>query len=104
MKTIMFEGANDVIGRPRDTTAEDCDAAIVHRGFDSDMKGWPVITTCWEPSPEEKEEFLRTGKIYLRLFTYQVPMMSLSAHNPVTNKWVKDGKPIQPDHPLLKIN
>jgi hypothetical protein len=104
MKAVMFEGANDVIGRPPSTTAEQCDAAIVHRGFDAQMKNWPVLTTCWEPSEEEKEEFIRTGKIYLRLWCDRPPMMSISAWNPVEQKWVINSSPLQPNHPMLMKN
>jgi hypothetical protein len=103
MKAIYFKGANDVIGRPSSATADQCDAAIVHRGTDSEY-GWPVITLCWEPSEAEKEEFLRTGKLYQMIFSQVIPMQSLSVHNPVTNEWVKDGTPLQPEHPLLKNN
>lgn len=102
MNPVKFEGANDVIGGPRGTTEEQVGSLIVHRGADSEFASWPVITSAWELTPEEREEFLKTGRIYLRVWSDNLFPLSLSVFNPVEQGWVKNGRSFQPNHPLLK--
>lgn len=35
------------------------------------------VTTCWEMTPEEREVFLKTGRIYLRVLTFGQPLQPL---------------------------
>lgn len=102
MQPVKFEGANDVLGKPGGSTEQECGDLIIHRGYDPSWNNYPVITSCWEPSPEEREEFLRTGKLYFRTWGHTMYPVSLSVFNPVEHGWVKDGRPLNPQHPLLK--
>lgn len=102
MHPVKFEGANDVLGRPAGTTEEECLDLIMHRGKDLGMHNYPVITSCWEMSEAEREEFLRTGRIYFRSWGHTHPMISLSVHNPVENGWVTSSTPLNPNHPLIQ--
>jgi hypothetical protein len=101
MQHTIFPGANDVLGKPSGSTEEECGDLIIHRGYDPSWGNAPVITSAWKMSDEEKEEFLRTGVVYLRIFGHSHPPVSLSVFSPVENGWVKDSAPLQPNHPLL---
>jgi hypothetical protein len=100
MKAIYFNGANDVMGRPAGSTAEECEDGIVHRGIDAET-GWPVFTLCFKMSDEELEEFKKSGKLFVQLYGEGMPPVGMSTWNPVEQGWVKDGRPRQPNHPAL---
>jgi hypothetical protein len=44
-----------------------------------------VVTTCWELTPDERDVFLQTGKIYLRMLTFNSPLQPviLTVENPL---------------------
>jgi hypothetical protein len=98
-----FNGANDVMGGPAGTTEDQVGSLVIHRGTDKQNAAWPVMTSCWTPSsPEEREEFIRTGKLYLMIYGQGHPVVCITAYNPVEQEWVMNGKPLQPNHPLLR--
>lgn len=43
-----------------------------------------IVTTCWELTPDEREVFLKTGVIYLRVLTFNEPLQPvvLTVENP----------------------
>lgn len=100
MKAVYFKGANDVMGRPAGATPEQCEDGIVHRGIDN-QDNWPVFTLCFELSDEEKEEFVKTGRIYLQSFGHGMQPIAATVYNPVEQGWVRDRNPVQPNHPAL---
>lgn len=102
MEPVKFEGANDVLTGPAGTTEKEVGSMIFHRGIDPNWNRYPVITSCWQLSDEEKLEVIKTGKVYLRIWSDNTYPLSLSAFNPVEHGWVKDGVSRNPNHPLLQ--
>lgn len=90
MQPANFKEANSSWGKPAGTTDEQVGSLPVHKGVDTG-EGWPVSTSCWQPSSEEeKQEFINNGcKVFLRVFGSGHPVVSLTAHNPVEHGWTK---------------
>lgn len=66
MEPIMFEGANIVYGR---TQSEYKPLPAERRGGKSGE-----ILTCWELSPDELKRVQETGKIWLGVLTFDLPL------------------------------
>ncbi len=69
MIPVEFPEQTYVLGRPKGVSAEECNPLPVY------SDGVRCVS-CWELSEEEKAEVLRTGKIYLSIW-------SGSTHHPV---------------------
>lgn len=41
-----------------------------------------TIITCWKPSPEEIQQIIKTGKIWVWFFTNSLPPHSLTSYSP----------------------
>jgi hypothetical protein len=44
--------------------------------------GFPVVVSCWKMTKEEKEEFLRTGRIWLTVYGETMPPVSVDGIKP----------------------
>jgi len=42
----------------------------------------PTIITCWKPSPEEIQQIIKTGKIWIWFFSDELPPHSITAFSP----------------------
>jgi hypothetical protein len=63
-RSVAFEGYNTTLGAPK---GEEDTVDAMH-AFDNGS----AITSCWELSPFEMEEVLRTGRIYLTIMSRTV--------------------------------
>ncbi len=47
-----------------------------------------IVTTCWELTPEERIEVLKTGRIYLQVMTFNNPLQPqiMQVNNPISDK------------------
>jgi hypothetical protein len=100
MKAVYFKGANDVMNRPAGSTEEQCEDGIVHRGYDNE-DNWPVFTLCFELNEQEREEFLKSGKIFIQVYGEGMSPVGMTVYNPVEQGWVRERTPRQPNHPML---
>lgn len=46
----------------------------------------PVIISAWKMTDEELAEFMRTGMVYLTVFTTQLPPVNITPFNPFEDK------------------
>jgi hypothetical protein len=82
MKPIKFEQATEVLGAPQ--------------GMEKEVGGIPIyrndeeIISCWEMDREERAEFEKTGKIYLRIMGPNTYPLAIDILNPWRGK--DDGK------------
>lgn len=60
MIPIEFEGSNVVIGKDQPE----------YHPLPAKLDKDGTVTTCWELSPEERQEIFTTGKLYLRQLTF----------------------------------
>jgi hypothetical protein len=67
MTPIKFEGVNAVFGANQKEYQP-----LPAMKLPSDPYG--TVITCWEMTPEEREQFLKDGKIYLSLMTFNQPL------------------------------
>lgn len=58
---VDFKGTNLCLGPPRGM--DETQVSTIH-GFATKA----TVVTCWEPSPEEMQEIVMSGKIYLSVF------------------------------------
>ena len=75
-----FPEGNVTLQRPEGMSEEECNPLKVHRGIDGD--GFPVVISKWEMTPEEKEEFERTGVIYLTVIGQTMPPVKMEVFSP----------------------
>lgn len=75
-----FPQSNTVIDKPSSMTRDECEPANAFVGVDTDGK--PVIITCWKLTVEEKEELLRTGRIWCYHFGTSLQPHALGCNNP----------------------
>lgn len=67
MKPIEFEGVNVVYGKDQPE----------YQPLPANRASNGTIITCWELSPEEKEEILKTGKLWFSQLTFNKPMQPI---------------------------
>ena len=80
MMPITFEGSNKVLKKPSSMADEDCMDLPVHAGKYPD--GSPCIISCWKLNKEDLEEIQKTGVVWLSVFGYGMPPVSLFTENP----------------------
>jgi hypothetical protein len=85
MQPVDFPFKTHDIGKPVDATDDQCSSLSVYVGIEQNgHEAWPVITSCWEPSEGEFQEFLRERKIWLHVYSRQMVPVSLRTSNPFT--------------------
>ena len=75
-----FEESNIVFDKPPSMTVDECEPACAWKGRSAD--GQPLIITCWKMTLEEREEFLRTGRIWCFHFGNQLQPHALDIKHP----------------------
>jgi len=71
MKAVEFEYQSDIIEKDSEVYLP-----LPLLRFDNDPHG--TIITCWEMSEEERDEFLKTGRLYVSLLTFNKPISPMS--------------------------
>lgn len=94
---VKFEEQNDEIGKPEDMTDNRCYGLPVCRMI-TYIPG-PVDTepaeetlahvSCWQFTPEEVEEIVKTGKAYVKILGVSLYPMSIHGKKPI---YTGDGK------------
>lgn len=69
MKPIDFPGVNHVFGKDQ---PEYKPLPVMHL---HDPEG--SVISCWELTPEEREEIARTGKFYIKQLTFNRPLQPI---------------------------
>lgn len=83
MIPCSFDESNQVLGRPSDMKDEECDPLSVFSGGMMLENGVvPVYVSCYKMTKEEKEEFDRTGRVWLIVMGYTHPPLKLQAFSP----------------------
>lgn len=83
MQAIDFPQKTRDIGKPKGSTDEQCTSLPAYVGTeDNHGEKWPVIISCFEPTPAELEALNKGGKIWLRAYTYQMVPVYLGVDNP----------------------
>lgn len=67
MKPIEFEGHNVVFAKDQ----PEYPPLPAHKAEDG------TVITCWELSPEEKEGVSKTGKIFIKMLTFNQPLQPI---------------------------
>lgn len=88
---VDFPQRNDFFGKPKDMTDNQCYALPVCRiatfvpGATYKDKAEQVLAhiSCWELAPEEIEEVLKTGKVYVKILGTQCLPMSVHGKLPI---------------------
>lgn len=80
MIATSFPESNNALSRPPGMTDEECEALSVYRGLAPD--GHSVVISCFKATREEREEFLRTGRIWLWVWGQTMPPVALGTQNP----------------------
>lgn len=84
MNAINFNEATKKMTVPPGFTKDEVFDLPVNEGFYFIRGFHPVacLTSCWEMSEEEREEFLKTGKIYISIMGFGMPAISVEVKNP----------------------
>lgn len=83
MQPIDFPHKNIDIGKPRGSTDEQCGGLPAYIGVEQNQnEAWPVIVSCWEPTEEEFQQFVKERKIWLHVFSRVMVPVSLRTGNP----------------------
>lgn len=81
MIATAFDEDNTVLNPPPNMTLDECDPLSVFRGVNE--FGFPVVISCWKmESLREREEFLRTGRIWLIVNGLTMPPVALVGEKP----------------------
>lgn len=83
MVPASFDESDEVLERPPELHADDCEALSVWRGSIETASGIkPVVISCWKLTQEEREVVLRTGRVWLLVFGHSMPPVFLQGTNP----------------------
>lgn len=84
MFPISFDESNGVIDKPPNVDREVCDALSVWRGDIPIESGEviPGIVSCWKLTKEELDQINKTGRVWVYVYGYVQPMLSLSGIHP----------------------
>lgn len=80
MLPVTFEEQNLIFVKPGDMTEEQCGSLPVWAGKDAD--GVPVIISCWQPSREDLQELMETGRLWLVVTGSVQPPVRITTENP----------------------
>lgn len=80
MIPAKFEEHNKVLTKPDGWTAEECHDIQAWVG--DNAGGYPVVVSCWKPSPEELAEIQRTGQVWLHVHGQTMPPCYVGGYNP----------------------
>ncbi|MFA6714991.1 MAG: hypothetical protein WCS27_06420 [Victivallaceae bacterium] len=80
MIPVDFKERNRTLVKPDSMTDEECISLPV-------FTNGQVCVSCWEMSEEEKQELLKTGKVWLSVWSGATqPPVCVTAKNPITNE------------------
>lgn len=77
-----FAESNAVLDPPKGVDLDKCSALSIFRG--QDQSGGNVVISCWKMTAEEREEFLRTGRVWLFVWGKSMPPVAIATANPFT--------------------
>lgn len=84
MVPSKFPQSNTVMTSPKsDDPNFECQDLHVYR--EGDENGQPGFISCWEPTKEELEDIVSTGKVWLKIYGYAHPPVWVGGHNPFIN-------------------
>lgn len=75
-----FDESNLVIDKPESMSRDECEPLNVY--FGPNTEGHPVIISCWKMTIEEKEEFLKTGRIWVYHWGLSLQPHALTTNHP----------------------
>lgn len=81
MLPTSFDESNAVLGKPADVDHDDCSCLAVLKT--ENVKGFPVVVSCWKMSAEELEEINRTGRVWLTVMGLSMPPVILNGVKPL---------------------
>jgi len=81
MEPANFDGTNSIFGPPKGMTEGEVQS-IFARIIVEPESNVPVIVTCWKPTKEELTEILRTGRVWLGVFSASLPPVYVSGFEP----------------------
>lgn len=79
---VNFSEQNFVFKHPESMTEEECGDLPCHVKME---EGLPIITSCWKLTPEEIDEIIRTGVVWLSCYSLQPPVY-VSGTSPFVKK------------------
>ena len=87
MKTIEFEEQNHTFHKPKEMTDEECvslPCCVLEHPY-------PQTISCWELTKEEIEQIVKTGKLWVSVFSVPPPPIAILTETPFTKP-----EPIEP--------
>ena len=77
MVPTSFDESNAVLDRP--PLMADCEALSIVR---ITVNGGPCVASCWKMSAEERDEIMRTGRVWLLIAGSTMPPAALCGFKP----------------------
>lgn len=61
-EAVSFPESNDYLSPPEGMTLEECSVLSIAR---AEVRGFPVILSCWKLEQDELDEVVRTKRVWL---------------------------------------
>ena len=79
MVPASFDESNAVLDKP--PLMANCEALSILR---TKVNGGPCVVSCWKMSAEERDEIIRTGRVWLMIAGNTMPPAALCGFKPTT--------------------
>jgi hypothetical protein len=81
MVPSSFDESNAVLSKPDAMPDDQCSCLSVL--LTTNTVGTPVVLSCWKLTAEERDEILRTGRVWLTVVGETMPPVALDGIKPI---------------------